>query len=359
MIDKILLAPYRWTLRLRHLLYDKGALKSVSAPVPTISVGNVTVGGTGKTPHTEMLIRLLTEKLHMRAEDVAVLSRGYKRKSKGFRIVTADGTARMFGDEPLQIKKKFPEITVAVDKDRIGACAKLAEGAADSAGVTAAKPGVIILDDAMQYRRLKPSLSVCLVSFGRPPFKDRLLPFGRLRDIPQRISSADIAVVTKCPPDLDPWERRKWAEMLGARDTMFTSLGYGEPLPVFSEGDHRYIHSSRAIVVSGIADDRPLTNHLSGSYKIVRKFRFRDHHAFSKGDISSIARAAERFPTAIVITTEKDAERLYDCSGIGAKLKERFFKIPVLPEFLSAEDAERFAETVQRVISPRESRSES
>lgn len=359
MIDKILLAPYYWALRLRHLLYDRGVLKSVPSPVPTISVGNVAVGGTGKTPHTEMLIRLLTEDLHVRAADVAVLSRGYMRKSKGFRIVTADGTAAMFGDEPLQIKKKFPDITVAVDKNRVEACRMLAEGATDPAGVSSPKAGLIILDDAMQYRALKPSLSICLIPFNRNPFKDRLLPFGRLRDLPGRISSADIAIVTKCPAELDPWERSKWTESLRTPEILFTSLGYGAPVPVFSEGDPRYIHSPRVIIVSGIADDTPLADHLSGTYKIVRRFRFGDHHNFSKGDIAAISSAAERYPTAIIITTEKDAERMYDCSGIGAGLKERIFKVPVRPVFLTEEDSARFAKAVGKVISSQEPRSES
>ena len=144
--DKILLAPYYWTLRLRHKLFDSGVRKVLGSPVPTVCIGNVTVGGTGKTPHTEMLVRLLgAEGSPLRDKHIAILSRGYKRKSRGFRIVTAEGTSKEFGDEPLQIKRKFPGITVAVDKNRIEGCSFLADGRDGCP-----KADIVILDDACQ-----------------------------------------------------------------------------------------------------------------------------------------------------------------------------------------------------------------
>ena len=152
---------YGLVLRIRHLLYNKGWKKSFSAPVPTVCVGNITVGGTGKTPHVELLLRLLLAA----GKQPAVLSRGYKRKLKGFQQVPADGTAALYGDEPVQIAHKFPEVPVAVDKDRVHGCDQLA-----------AKASCIVLDDAFQYRRLQATLNVVLVDYNRPVFKDRLLP---------------------------------------------------------------------------------------------------------------------------------------------------------------------------------------
>ena len=211
MLDQILLAPYYITLKIRHALYDSGIRKVHSAEIPTISVGNVTVGGTGKTPHTEMLIRLLAEHPHWSACSLAVLSRGYRRKSRGFQqVVSGTGTpenglkhtlAEFFGDEPLQIKKKFPGVTVAVDKNRVEGCDFLRHPEKLSASKKGRKclhkdfpaADIVVLDDAFQYRSLKPSVSIVLVSHDRPVHSDHLLPAGRLRDLPGRLSKADRA----------------------------------------------------------------------------------------------------------------------------------------------------------------------
>ena len=168
--------------------------KAPGAAVPTICVGNITVGGTGKTPHTEMILRLLQE---AGRSGLAVLSRGYKRKSKGFQTVQVDSTAAFAGDEPLQIKRKFPAVDVAVDKNRVEGCAKLVESGAS----------LIVLDDAFQYKKLHASLNVVLVNSHRPIFEDRLLPFGRLRDLPSRIADADVVIVSKCPREMEAEER--------------------------------------------------------------------------------------------------------------------------------------------------------
>ena len=178
---------YGLWLRIRHIAYNKGWKKSFRASTPTICVGNVTVGGTGKTPHVEMLLRRLGVSDKWAFRPLAVLSRGYKRKSRGFQIVQPDSSASFAGDEPLQIARKFPGVTVAVDKDRVEGCKKL-QGA-----------DLIILDDAFQYRRLIPGLSIVLMDYNRPVYEDKLLPWGRLRDLPSRMQEADIVIVTKCP----------------------------------------------------------------------------------------------------------------------------------------------------------------
>lgn len=351
MIDKLILAPYYWALRLRHLLYDSGAKKSSPSPVPSICIGNIAAGGTGKTPHTEMLIRLIRETPRWKGKNIAVLSRGYRRKSKGFRIVEAGGSARTYGDEPMQIKNKFPEITVAVDRDRVEGCRILAEGAKNGRGGKLPAADVIILDDAFQYRALRPDFSIVLVDYRKPAFRDHLIPLGRLRDIPERLSAADLVIASKCPSYIDPWERSKWTESLGFKgNVLFTTICYDELKPVFPEGDPHYIHSPRLILFTGIANDTPLVKHMGDNYQIVSRFRFGDHHGFSQRDISRIDKAARQYPTALIVTTEKDAQRLADCSNISRRLKERIFKIPVRAHFVSEEDERLFASAIGKAI---------
>ncbi len=367
MIDKILLFPYWLSLKLRHFFYDSGLRKVSSADVPTICIGNITVGGTGKTPHTEMLIRTLLQDEEWGSRSIAVLSRGYKRKTKGFQQVTSDGTALAYGDEPLQIKKKFPGITVAVDKLRTDGCDFLAHP--DKLQTT--KKGkkcidkdlpaadLIILDDAFQHRALKPTLSIVLVDYNRPIFKDHLLPMGRLRDLPERIAAADIVIVSKCPNDVNAWEKCTWAENLGIRNfdaascsgtrrngkkqhIFFSTITYDAAEAVFPEGNPRYIYTNRLVLFSGIANDAPLLSYLSSDYKIVRHFKFPDHHKFSRADINTIASAAKEFPTSVIMTTEKDCQRIRDCHKIKEELKQRMFYSPIKTAFLTENEKEKF-----------------
>ena len=367
MIDKILLFPYWLSLKLRHFLYDTGLKKVRSADVPTICIGNITVGGTGKTSHTEMLIRTLLQDEDWGEKNIAVLSRGYKRKTKGFQQVTADGSAIAYGDEPLQIKKKFPGITVAVDGNRIEGCDFLAHPEKLQSSKKAKKcidkdlpaSDLIILDDAFQHRALKPTLSIVLVDYNRPIFKDHLLPLGRLRDLPQRIAAADIVIVSKCPNEVNAWEKCTWAENLGIRNfdatscsgtrrngkkqhIFFSTITYDAAEAIFPEGNPRYIYTNRLILFSGIANDAPLLSYLSSDYKIVRHFKFPDHHKFSKADIGTIASAAREFPTSVIMTTEKDSQRIRDCKKIKEELKQRMFYSPIKTVFLTENEKEKF-----------------
>lgn len=372
MIDKILLFPYWLSLKIRHFLYDSGLKKVSSADVPTICIGNVTVGGTGKTPHTEMLIRTLLNDEDWGKKNLAVLSRGYKRKTKGFQQVTADGSALAYGDEPLQIKKKFPGITVAVDKSRIEGCDFLVHPEKLQTSKKARKcidknlqaADLIILDDAYQHRALKPTVSIVLVDYSRPVYNDHLLPFGRLRDLPERIGAADIIIVSKCPNELNAWEKCSWAENLGIRNfdaascsgirkngrrqhIFFSTICYDGAEAVFPEGDPRYIYTKRLILFSGIANDTPLLSYLSSDYKIVRHFRFPDHHKFSRSDINTIASAARDFPTSVIMTTEKDCQRVRDCHKIKEELKQRMFYSPIKTAFLTENEKETFIKVLK------------
>ncbi|MBE6251262.1 MAG: tetraacyldisaccharide 4'-kinase [Bacteroidales bacterium] len=375
MIDKILLFPYWLSLKVRHFMFDCGLRKVHRTSVPSICVGNITVGGTGKTPHTEMLLRTLLEDEDWAYRNIAVLSRGYKRKSKGFQQVTLDGTASEYGDEPLQIKKKFPIVTVAVDKSRRQGCEflcnpdllKTSKKAKRCKDRNFPKADLIILDDAFQHRSVKASASIVLVDYNRPIFRDHLLPLGRLRDLPERISAADIVIVSKCPADLNAWEKGQWAEALGIRMydaaecagrradgkkqyIFFTKIQYDTPQAIFDEGDPRYVYSKRLVLFSGIANDAPLRSFLSDDYKIVRHLKFSDHHNFTWADIKSIEDAAKDYPTAVAMTTEKDCQRVRDCKKLSDNLKLRLFYTPIKSEFLSYEDRQTFTSALMSFL---------
>ena len=322
---------YGLVLRIRHLLYNKGWKKSFSAPIPTVCVGNITVGGTGKTPHVELLLRLLMAA----GKQPAVLSRGYKRKLKGFQLVPADGTAALYGDEPAQIAHKFPNVPVAVDKDRVHGCEQLAS-----------KASCIVLDDAFQYRRLRATLNLVLVDYNRPIFKDRLLPWGRLRDLPQRLQAAQIVIVTKCPAELSEEERAQWRQDLklsSEQPLFFTTLQYGAAQPVFLEADKHYLYAKQCTVLTGIANDAPLRSYLSDTYKIGQHLQFPDHHAYSKADLRTITRAIQASGTSCLFTTEKDAQRLRDCKNVPSGIRERLFYLPIEAAFLTPEEQADFS----------------
>lgn len=331
---------YGLILRLRHLAYDKGWKEVFKASLPTICVGNITVGGTGKTPHVELILRSLMQSQDWAFSRLGVLSRGYKRKSKGFQLVGAEATASSVGDEPLQIARKFPFALVAVDKDRVEGCKRLQEQGAQ----------IIILDDAFQYRRLQAGLNIVLVDYHHPVFEDKLLPWGRLRDLPSRLRKAQIVVVSKCPAYLEEQEREQWRKRLQLKDGQklyFTTLSYDKVEPVFGEeADGRYTYAPRLVLVSGIANDAPLQKYLSDQYKLVRRIAFPDHHRFTKADMRTLEKAVQETPTACLMTTEKDAQRLRDVPGISPALRQRLFYVPVRASFLSPEEEADFQETL-------------
>lgn len=322
--------------------------------VPTICVGNVTVGGTGKTPHTEMILDILQQSDEWGAKNLAMLSRGYKRKSKGFQQVIRDGKSSEYGDEPLQIKRKFQAVTVAVDKNRLEGCDFLCH----PEKLSASKKGrncrfkdfqpsdIIVLDDALQYIKLRADVNILLIDYNRPIDKDTLLPFGSLRDIPERVSDADIVIITKCPYSFDESERQQWGERLKIKDSsriFFTTTRYQAMVPLFECADSRYIYAKISLLFSGIADDTPLLGYVSDNYKVKEHLKFRDHHKYSISDFSRMLRFIRNNPTSNIITTEKDAQRIFDVNGLPIELKTRLFYCPIKSEFFSEQEKERFS----------------
>lgn len=376
MIDKFLLFPYYTVLKIRHGMYNKGfILKTREAEVPTICIGNVTAGGTGKTPHVEMLLRTLQRSDDWGFRNVAVLSRGYKRKSRKFQQVTSSGTATFYGDEPVQIKKKFPAVTVAVDKDRIEGCSFLchpellqeSKKARKCVDKDFAPSELIVLDDAFQYRKLKASYNIVLVDYNHPVNKDMLLPFGRLRDLPSRLRAADAIIVTKCPHYMEDQDRAEFLAQLGYKDfnplqceavnrkggvqkVYFTCINYQPLVQIYEDGDTRYVYSKKLILFSGIAKDMPLRRFLSDKYKIVKRFSFKDHHTYTSSDIKTFEAASRANPTAAIATTEKDAQRLVDCLKVTQRLKERLFQVPIEVAFLSELEEAVFAASMLETL---------
>lgn len=333
----ILLYPfslaYGFLTRFRNMLYNSGTFASYEFRVPVICIGNITVGGTGKTPHTEYLIRLLKDEFK-----VAVLSRGYKRKTAGFIAVSPVSTTSDTGDEPLQIFRKYPDITVAVDRDRVHGVKTILK--------TFPGTEVIILDDGFQHRKIKPGLYILLCDFNRPMYKDHMLPYGNLRENVQNIRRADIVIFTKTPAD-QPNEQRKTIEKeTGTKPhqyVFYTKIIYEPPAPVFDIKPVQSFPSGKdekasagIVAVTGIADPEPFIKYLRQSFGEIVHLMFPDHHKFRPDDIQNIITSFNNLknPLKYIITTEKDAVRLAEIKGFPEEIKRTAFYIPVSIDFL-------------------------
>ena len=327
---------YGMVVFIRNKLFDWRVLKSQSFPLPVICIGNLAVGGTGKTPHTEYVARLLKDRVR-----TAVLSRGYGRRTRGFALVgkysDPDGT----GDEPQQIKYKFgDDIIVAVDESRRDGIARLL--AAED------KPGAIILDDAMQHRYVKPGLTIMLTSYDRPFTDDTLLPAGRLRENPGEKHRADIIIVTKCPDGLTPIDYRIMRNKIKPypyQRLFFTTFAYGDlrrvdddaRLPLAAIGRGRPI-----LLIAGIANPAPLIQRVKAISDNVTVKTYGDHHSFTNADLRDIAATFDRMhgDDKLVITTEKDAARLRPAMQVIGHIADRIYALPVEVRFLLGQEQE-------------------
>ena len=338
------LQPLSWFyglgVRFRNTLFETGFLKSRSFSIPVISVGNITVGGTGKTPHVEYLIRLLQD--HSR---VAVLSRGYKRKSHGFQIANESSTARTIGDEPFQMKQKFPKVIVAVDKNRVHGIEALNQKYQDI--------DVILLDDAFQHRYVKPGINSLLVDYHRLIIYDTLLPAGRLREPLTGKNRADMVIITKCPKDLKPMEYRvitKAMDLYPYQQIFFTTLEYGELTPLFKKEAPTVnldkFKDHNVLLLTGIASPRQMKEDLTPVVSKLSMLSFPDHHAFSQKDIEQISSEFAKLPSPkCIITTEKDAARFIGLEGLSNEIKENIYILPVRITFMLNQE-EKFNENI-------------
>ena len=338
------LLPLSWLyglgVKFRNMLFEIGILHSESFDVPVISVGNITVGGTGKTPHVEYLIELLKDKAK-----VAVLSRGYKRRTRGFVIADDNATAKTIGDEPLQMKRKYgDDITVAVDRKR---CHGIRQLISDEDGID-----VILLDDAFQHRYVKPGVNILLVDYHRLIIYDKLLPAGRLREPLSGKNRADIVIVTKCPHDLKPMEFRvitKAMNLYPFQRLFFTCLEYRNITPVFGSGEQSLDSIGKdchILLLTGIASPQQMIEDLSPRCPHITPLTFGDHHTFTSSDVARINNEFAALPhPKMIITTEKDVTRLIAVEGLSEEVRGAMFALPVKIRFMLGQE-ESFNEKI-------------
>ena len=325
---------------IRNFLYNTGVLPSEEFNIPIICVGNITVGGTGKTPHTEYLAALLRKNFK-----VATLSRGYKRKTRDFRVATSASRVNEIGDEPLQIFRKYPDVLVTVDRNRVKGVNRILQANPETE--------VIILDDAFQHRRITPGFSILLSDFERLIVRDHMLPFGNLRESIGNMRRADILLITKSPETISPIQRRlivKEVDKAPYQNLYFTSLTYHTPMPVFDTGiyaetqfDLSECEGYGIVLVTGIANPRPLKEYLNNFFKEIIHLQFPDHYNFKEKDIANISKAYNELKsrTKYLFTTEKDALRLREFTTFADLIRSAFFYIPVGIKFLN-DDKEEF-----------------
>lgn len=305
---------YGWITSVRNFLFDKGILKSHAFDVPVIVVGNLSVGGTGKTPQIEYLIRLLSPNYKL-----ATLSRGYKRKSTGFILADANATAELLGDEPFQIHQKFPQIQVAVDADRKNGIEQLL--------ALKVKPDVILLDDAFQHRKVKAGFYILLSAYNDLYCNDFMLPTGNLRESRSGAKRADMLIITKCPKNLSENAQQEIKNKIGLETPVYFSYIDYDDL-VYNQSESKKVSQIKEmdkLVIAGIAKPEPFFEYLEVSKE--DRMVFPDHHFFTEKDMQRIEDNAKN---KMIITTEKDYVRLAN-----RNLKAPIYYLPIKSGFLS------------------------
>lgn len=354
--DKIivgLLTPVSWiygaVMGVRNWLFESNFLKSREYDIPIIGVGNLTVGGAGKTPHVEYIVSHLCVDMN-----VAVLSRGYKRKTKGFILANPKSTPSTIGDEPYQIYRKFaPRVKVAVCESRRKGIEELQRLFPDLQ--------VIVMDDSFQHRWVKPKISILLTDSSRPLHKDKLLPLGRLRESPSQVNRADMVIVTKCPDDLMPIDYRiktKDLDLMKFQKLFFSRYEF-EPLqPVFPE-EARYHVSLNALtskdcvmLLTGIANPRYFIKYFKEYPFRIKIDHYPDHHDFSKKDIKEIEEKFRNAPgeRKLIVTTEKDAVSLMNNPYFPTELKPFTYFLPVQVKMINVIDDKNLMEEIRNDI---------
>ena len=335
---------YGIVTEVRNRMFDWGVLKQHSFDLPIISIGNLAVGGTGKTPHTEFLIQHLSEQFQ-----IAVLSRGYRRETAGFVLADKSSTAQSIGDEPFQLFSKFPDVGVAVDEKRVRGIENLLKTKPDIQ--------VIMLDDAFQHRHVRPGLSILLTDYANLYTDDFMLPYGTLREYRKNSKRADMVVVTKCPEDIQPDEYKSIAWKLKLRQhqqLFFSAFEYGQIYPVFPEMIRKpmpEITSDIAVLMfTGIVKPELMLNWLKKNTQKVKTRFYPDHHHFDKKDIAEIEKDfIDLQGDKLILTTEKDAARLKSNPHLTDKMKKNLYALPLEVKILNNEQ-DRFIQKIQDYV---------
>ena len=307
LLRRILLSPftalYGVVLHIRHALYDVGLVKSTRPTVPTIAIGNLALGGTGKTPMMELVLRTLED-----AAPIATLSRGYGRSTHSIHEVHAEDDAARSGDEPVQVKRKFPSVRVFVGADRVRGIARIQ--------AEVPQLNAVVLDDALQHRRLNADLNILLTTAQRPYCDDALIPAGSLRDVRSRARAAQLVAVTKFDAPPAPSEQHEWRDRLGLgaeQHLFFAGIEYQGALTIAGEPIHAIGgQGASALVLTGIVQPAPFVKHVRSLFGTIEHIAFPDHHAFTPADLRRLADVFSSFAAGpkTLITTEKDAVRL-------------------------------------------------
>ncbi len=343
-MSALLLAPLSWiyglVISLRNRLYDGGIKRSSTYSTPVLCVGNITVGGTGKTPMCELLIGHFQEEYN-----IALISRGYKRKTRGYREVAIGESYRRVGDEPKQIKLKYPDTLVVVCKNRNYAIERIQRDYPEI--------DLIILDDGFQYRKVTPKLNIVMVDYTRPINKDHLLPWGRLRDTPRQMRRAHYVVITKCPTGMTPLDRRIIRNNLALmpfQNLSFTRVVTGELYPAFPDDapdDWQVPAGARVVAMAGLGNPKPFVDNLRAKYNLADELIFGDHHPYTVRDLRHIQEALDAVGDgAVIVTTEKDAVKLGNGSKISPNLRARIYVQPISMGFIE-ETREEFLKKME------------
>lgn len=326
LLKAALASIYKSAIKLRHALYDRGILKIHQFDIPIICVGNVTVGGTGKTPMTELVISHF-----LKSHKVAVLSRGYGRKTKGYIEASVKSHYRDVGDEPLQIKLKYPQALVVACEKRVEGIRRIQQEHPEI--------NLIIMDDGFQHRSVEAKINIITIDATRPLREDKMLPLGSLRDIPEATTTrGNYFVVTKCPLTMTPIEKRLYRKSLihyAYQKLYFTRFINYRPEPLFPDGSAEILtKESKVISVSGLGNPLPFIESLKRNYNLVDQIIYDDHHVYRMRDLTQMAKCLEAHPGAVIVITEKDAVKLRVPSKIPPELRKKIYYIPIQINFI-------------------------
>ncbi len=351
-LGNAVLTPFSWLygvgVWLRNVAFNTKILKTEEFDIPVISVGNITVGGTGKTPHVEYILNALC-----RHYKIGVLSRGYKRKTHGFIMARETLTPKDIGDEPYQIYHKFQGmISLAVCESRPKGVRRMLE--------INPEINLVVLDDAFQHRYIKPKVNIVLIDYNRPPYNDKLMPLGTLREPMYRLNNADVVIVTKCPNDIKPIDIKlikEKLELYPAQQLYFSNIKYAKPMPVFPTAkvmleDLSYLSNQDLILgLTGIANQRPFVKYLRSFDANVKVIHYPDHHDYTREDFKYIIRIFNELKGRhkFMVTTEKDAVRILNNPYFPHEMRDYIYYVPIRVGFLNYEEHDFVQELVKLI----------